>query len=457
MFLRFLAETWGLTLEMAPYLWIGFLAAGMIRIWLKPEIAKKYLAGRGFRKNVQATLIGIPLPVCSCGIVPIAAGLRRAGAGPGPTLSFMTATPQTGVDSILATWGMMGPFFAIFRMITAFVSGVVTGVFVDWLAPHHPTDLNISSNRKNEENADPGKDAGADAETAVVHEPLSGMSKLKSGLRYAFLDLPEDIGKSILIGLTLSGLFTTLVPANFFEAYMGHPLLTYLAVTLFAVPLYVCSTGSIPLALALVKSGVSPGAALVFLIAGPATNTVTLSAIWKLLGPKRLGLYLLSLILVAWGAGYGLDTWAPDTWAPIDSSDHEHTHSAAENGFGVVQWIQWIAALALVIFVARPWVMPWTTRMIARFRKSSDSENGVTLEPDEKWRAWTFEVQGITCGNCAKKIQNHLAAQPWMKQIAAYPDKGVVQLETRIKYPIPVLKKLLNEIGFEIVSGNADS
>lgn len=457
--MRFLKETWGLTLEMAPYLWIGFLAAGMIRIWLKPETAKKYLAGRGFRKNVQATLIGIPLPVCSCGIVPIAAGLRRAGAGPGPTLSFMTATPQTGVDSILATWGMMGPFFAIFRIITAFVSGIITGVFVDWLAPHHPTDHINAPERKNRENTEPGADANANAdeEAGVVDEQLSGMGKLKSGFRYAFFDLPEDIGKSILIGLTLSGLFTTLVPANFFEAYMGHPLLTYLAVTLFAVPLYVCSTGSIPLALALVKSGVSPGAALVFLIAGPATNTVTLSAIWKLLGPKRLGLYLLSLILVAWGAGYGLDTLAPESWAAIHSSGHEHNNSAAENGFGLVQLIQWGSAVALVIFIARPWIMPWVTRLFAQFGKNTDLENGVELEPEDKWRSWTFEVHGITCGNCAKKIQNHLAAQPWIRQTKADPDKGEVQLETRIKYPIPVLKKLLNEIGFETVSGNADS
>ncbi len=433
---KFIDETWELALEMAPYLWIGFIAAGAIRIWLRPETAQRLLGGRGWIKNIQATVIGIPLPVCSCGIVPIAAGLRKFGAGPGPTLSFMTATPQTGVDSILATWGMMGPFFAVFRVITAFVSGIVTGSFVDIFAPNHPTDREHENSKSSEaekqnQRSEHGREVGLGC-------------RIREGLHYSFVDLPEDIGKSILIGLLLSGVLSTFIPEQYLDQYMAQPWLAYLAVSLFAVPLYVCSTGSIPLAVALVKGGISPGAALVFLMLGPATNTVTLSAIWKLLGPRRLFLYLIALVSVAWAAGLALDMWAPQSWTPAAI---EHEHGTSDQGWNVELTFQWIAALGLMGVILFPWGRNMWKRLGSFFRSQDDS--GQELTSDNQWRALTFDVAGITCGNCAKKIQNRLGEQKWMRNISADPDKNEVYIETRLKDPLSIMQSQLDDLGFE--------
>lgn len=440
---KFLNETWSLALEMAPYLWIGLIAAGVIRIWLQPETAQRLLGGRGWIKNLQATIIGIPLPVCSCGIVPIAAGLRKTGAGPGPTLSFMTATPQTGVDSVLATWGMMGPFFAFYRVLTAFISGIVTGSFVDLFAPHHATDKeheNSASDSKSEKNEDHAENGKPSA---------TFTARLREAMHYSLVDLPEDIGKSILIGLFLSGLISALIPEGYFEIFMTQPWVAYLAVSLFAVPLYVCSTGSIPLAVALVKGGVSPGAALVFLMLGPATNTVTLSAIWKLLGPRRLLFYLISLVSVAWGAGWALDQWAPDAWAPVALSHEGHGETSGDWTWQVI--VQWLAAITLGLVIVRPWIQHLWRKLSAVTGLLGAGSESSEMELSEDWTAWIFDVQGIQCGNCARKIQNGLSGQKWIRNIVADPENGEVRLETRIRHPLPIVSDQLGALGFETV------
>lgn len=440
---KFFNETWSLALEMAPYLWIGLIAAGCIRIWLQPKTAQRLLGGRGWKKNLQATLVGIPLPVCSCGIVPIAAGLRKSGAGPGPTLSFMTATPQTGVDSVLATWGMMGPFFAAYRVLTAFVSGIITGSFVDFFAPHHPTDKEHETSASDKVSDKPEQREGRQSKS------VSFASRLRESIHYSFIDLPEDIGKSILIGLILSGLISALIPEGYFESYMNQPWLAYLAVSLFAVPLYVCSTGSIPLAVALVKGGVSPGAALVFLMLGPATNTVTLSAIWKLLGARRLLFYLVSLVGVAWSAGLALDFWAPESWAPVALSHGTHGEESGQWTWKVL--VQWLAATSLGLVIVRPWILTfwkkWASYMGGRGSNAESSEEELV----DEWTSWIFEVQGIECGNCARKIQNGLSGQKWVRNIVADPEKGEVRLETRMQRPLSVIRPQLEALGFETV------
>lgn len=286
--MEYLMSIWRLSAQMAPYLLFGFLAAGLLHALVHREYIERHLGRRGLLQIMKATLIGIPLPLCSCSVIPVSASLRRHGAGKGATTAFLASTPQTGVDSMAATWGLLGPLFTAVRVAVALVSGAVVGFLVDRLG---------------------GDDGPRDIENQrghCEHCEAKGHA-VREIWRYGFVELPSDIGVSLLIGIGIAGLVSALAPADMIAAAGAHPILIYAAVTLAAVPLYVCATASIPLALSLIHLGVSPGAALVFLIAGPATNGATMSTVWHTMGKKTLAIYLLGIIATAWLAGAGFD------------------------------------------------------------------------------------------------------------------------------------------------------
>lgn len=302
-------KSWDVMAIMAPYLLLGFFVAGVLSAFVPVSFIERHLGKRGLWQIVKASLLGVPIPLCSCSVIPVAASLRRHGATKGATISFLTSTPQTGVDSIAATWGLLGPLFAVFRMAVAFVTGVICGVVVETFTP------------LSEESSDKCSD-----DDCPTCNRKSGANKWKQVFVYGFGTLPRDIGRALLIGIIISGLLGALVPADFFTRYLNSEWLSMLAVMALGIPLYVCSTGSIPIALAMIGMGLSPGAALVFLITGPATNAATIATVLKTMGRRAVLIYLLTLSGCSLVAGWLLNRVI--TSQVITEQVHHHESTA---------------------------------------------------------------------------------------------------------------------------------
>jgi uncharacterized membrane protein YraQ (UPF0718 family) len=266
-----------LWLEMAPYLLFGMAMAGLVHVFLGKELISRQLGQGGLKSVVKATLLGIPLPICSCGVIPVASSLEKEGAHKSSILAFLVATPTTGVDSMFATYSLLGPLYAIFRPLAALISGITLGV-IDFFV---------------EGKKEPGKQY-----RAHNHGAIKAVFHWREFLKYAFIDIPQDIGKALVIGIVIAAAIAAFVPASLFSKYFFFPV-DFIIALLLGVPLYVCSTGSIPVAVSLIQKGFSPGAGLVFLIVGPATNAVTMAFVRSKFGKTSFWLYLLNIIVVA--------------------------------------------------------------------------------------------------------------------------------------------------------------
>ena len=298
-------EIFMLISKMAPYLLFGFLIAGLMHVFIPGTIYSRYLAQGDFNSVVLATLFGIPLPLCSCGVIPTAMSLRREGGSKGATTAFLIATPQTGVDSIIATYSLMGLPFAIIRPIVALVTALFGGQLVNLT---EGKDAEGVGEMNDESECTNGNCIASDAKS------LTFLGKLREALRYAFVDMMQDIGKWLVIGLVVAGMITVFVPDSAFEIFKDNSLASMLLVLCIAVPMYLCATGSIPIAVALMMKGLTPGAGLVLLMAGPACNMASILVINKVLGRKTMITYLVSIITGAVGFGLMIDHVLPHQW-----------------------------------------------------------------------------------------------------------------------------------------------
>lgn len=337
----FALNTWYMVAEMAPYLIFGFAIAGLLHILIRKEQVQGLLGKPGLGAVFKACLIGVPMPLCSCSVIPAAASLHKSGASRGATAAFLSSTPQTGVDSILATYSLMGGLFATVRVVVAFVSGIVTGFLIELFCKKKaesqppktpPPTINFSPNLSPNPNLNSDPQSTLSKITSMIKTPqISALkpqvsnpqpSRLSTALRYGFVNLPADLAVALLIGLVLAGLITTLLPPDLISGHFSTGSLAFLLATVISLPLYICATASIPMAYALMAAGLSPGAALIFLITGPATNTATVISLWKMLGHKATLIYLGSLIVIAWIAGGLLNsTLGTQT---IEHSVHQH-------------------------------------------------------------------------------------------------------------------------------------
>ena len=259
--------------EMAPYLLLGFLIAGVLHVFVPQRFYANYLSRSNKLSVVWAALLGVPLPLCSCGVIPTAIGLRNEKASKGAIASFLIATPQTGIDSILATFSLMGLGFAVIRPVAALVTGICGGLLVNRLVSE-----------------DDAKD-----ESAASCQVERG-NRLWRVLKYAYYDMLRDIGLRLLVGLVVAALIQVAVPDEFFLQFGSQPLLQMLVILVIAVPMYICSTGSIPVAAALMMKGLSPGAALVMLMAGPAVNLASILVVNKAMGRRFTSVYLMTIV-----------------------------------------------------------------------------------------------------------------------------------------------------------------
>jgi len=281
--LNILKEIWNVTVAMAPYLLLGFLIAGVLSVLISQDYVRRHLGGGGWLQSLKAALLGVPLPICSCGVIPLAASLRKHGASRSATASFLASTPQTGIDSLMITYALLGWVYAVFRAVVAFVSGIVCGTAVGAVSP------------KEEEEAPECTDECCQPKNAHI---------IKRMLSYGFISLPRDIARAMVLGIIISGVISGLIPENFFADRMGDSVAAMFLMLVIGIPLYVCSSGSVPIALAFIKAGISPGAVLIFLITGPATNAATLTTLWKIIGRRQLVVFLITLSLCALAAGF---------------------------------------------------------------------------------------------------------------------------------------------------------
>jgi len=336
--------SWEVLNESSPYLLLGFVIAAILKSFVPDSLVQKHLGGNGTGSVFKAALFGIPIPLCSCGVIPAAIGLRKQGASKGATTSFLISTPETGVDSIAITYALLGPVYAIFRPIAAFFSAVIAGLLENFFDKNNAEASVII-------NAAP-KACCSSCECAVqkpdadIKAPKI-IDRVVESFKYAFGDLLADIGVWLLIGIVLAGIITYSVPDEFFAGIMGNNFISYMVMLAVGIPLYICATSSTPLAAALIMKGASPGAALVFLLAGPATNMATITVVGKTMGRKSLIIYLSSIAVTSLVSGYVLDLIF--AWTGIQIAGQ--ISSAIESGAG--SWMDSVASIVVLILIAR--------------------------------------------------------------------------------------------------------
>lgn len=396
--------------EMAPYILLGFLIAGLMHAFVPQRILARHLASPGSGAVVKAALLGIPLPLCSCGVLPTAIALRRGGASRAATTSFLVATPQTGVDSIAATYSMLGGAFAIIRPIAALITALGAGLAVG--AGEKKTDT----------------DCATDACKTVIEEgvPESGpfLRRCLDALRYGFIDLVASIGGWLVAGLVIAALITVYVPADFFAALGDRPLLAMLAVVVVAVPMYVCATGSIPIAMSLMLKGLSPGTALVLLMAGPAANFASFTLISREMGRKAASLYLASIIAGAIGFGLVIDYLLPASWFALPHFTHGACH---EHSLGLFPTIcAGVMTLLLIVAFCRRF-----------FRKSKTFDDMTRI----------YVITGMNCPHCQASVTKAIQGVEGVTQVDVNLSTGRATVEG--EHDPEAVKAAVSAAGFD--------
>ena len=312
-----ITEFWMTVAKMSPYLLFGFFVAGLLSAFISAQFVREHLGGRGIWPVVKASIFGIPLPLCSCGVIPVAMSLRKQGASKAATIAFLLSTPQTGVDSILVTLSLLGPVFMFFRPVVALITGTVGGLMISLF----DTDKKELSN--------------------IIQQTENSSEKQRSRLagifNHGFVTLPKDIGPAMLLGLAVAALISALVPNDYFaDKLIGTGFIAMLIMMFLGIPVYVCATASVPIAAALIAKGLSPGAALVFLMTGPATNAATFVTIWKVLGRKTALLYIITVVVCALGAGVAIDAMFPNLAIGVQQHFHKTQISILEHTSAVI-------------------------------------------------------------------------------------------------------------------------
>ena len=404
----FLNECWTIFCALAPWLLLGIFGAGLLHVFLPHGFIHRHI-GRdaGFVGILKSTLLGVPLPLCSCGVIPAALGLRKDGASRGASVSFLISTPQTGLDSIFVSAGMIGWPFAIFKVIVALFTGLIGGAFADLLIKE-----NDDGNSFLEESKSSSK-----------------QRSFKELMMFSIDDLLGSIWKWIILGVLLSALINIFVPEDWFS---GTPLsggiLGMLLVLLFSMPLYVCATASVPIAAALISQGMAPGAALVFLMAGPATNIATIGAVAKSLGFRALIIYLVVIVSSSIAGALLFDYFfvSKELFTVLESHQHVSVFSQVCGGL-----------LALILF-----------RLLAKELKvllRKFTKGQIDLQ---SFQLVVLQVQNVKCENCVRKIKSLLGAIKSVKSCSVDSSTGKLEVYIDPSYSKENLQLALEEAGY---------
>jgi len=413
---RVLSEFLQVLGEMSPYLLFGFLVAGVLSVVIRPSWVERHLGGRGFWPVFKASLFGVPLPLCSCGVIPVAASLRKHGASREATTAFLLSTPQTGVDSILVTLSLLGITFAVYRPLAALATGLIGG----WV-------VMAFGSRKN-----------------AVEEPLpecadsccadgAKRGKPARALEHGFVTLPEDIAKPLLVGLLVAALLSAIVPEDFFAGYLGGGIgafSTMIAMMLLGIPVYVCATASVPVALALMKAGLSPGAALVFLMTGPATNAAGIATVAKIMGKRVAACYLATVAATSLGAGLLLNS----IYTGQGGWRGERAPFMMPTGVKVVSAMLLLAVLGNALFKH------------ARKTRAHDAKEGETGQKS------VLKIDGMTCNHCAEAVTKALLACPGVRGARVVLKEGLATIWGE-GFDVNALSKAVEGAGYSLCRG----
>lgn len=336
-------EAWRLLQESSVYILFGIVTAGILRAFLNPGTVALHLGRGRFASVFKAALLGIPIPLCSCGVLPAAASLKRQGANNGATTAFLISTPESGVDSMALTYALLDPVMTVARPAAAFVTATAAGLAENLVTGSETDSPVIADLSCPLDGCCDGTDCPPEEHGA--HHTFT--EKLRAGLGFAFGDLWGDLAVWFLAGLLLAGLISTVVPAELMNRHLGGGLPAMLFMLAAGVPLYICATASTPIAAALILNGVSPGAALVFLLAGPATNITSLTMLLKILGKRATAIYLSAIAVFSVIAGLTLD----QIYLSSGISAKAMAGQAAEV---IPGWAQIAGALAVLVLSVRP-------------------------------------------------------------------------------------------------------
>ncbi len=418
--LDWLLAAWAVLGAMGPYLLIGFLVAGLLSVAFSPQWVERHLGRESFGSVVKAALLGVPLPLCSCGVLPVSASMRRHGAGKAAAISFLVSTPQTGIDSIAATYAVLGPLMAIYRPIVALLSGMVGGIVAyRWSG----TSSAAEGANRDAENGSAVQPFGAGMDVSSCDSSPrpndcceDGMHRARRGdhreegaggppggygaalegeltsprwvraLHYGLMELPRDIGATLLAGVLIAGAVSAFVEPSALASVLGGGPIAMLLVVLASVPIYVCATGSVPIAAGLVHLGASPGTAFAFLVAGPASNAASLTVIGSLLGRRMMVIYLATVVGSAVGGGLLLDQLV-QVW-PISWSDAVAClHHEREIPMATHLWAGGILAVIGWAFV------------YSRLKKKKVKREQPAAA------SWRWRIEGMRCGHCVAAVK----------------------------------------------------
>ncbi len=342
-----LLGAWNLLLDSSVYIIFGLLVSGALRVFLSPNTVARHLSNGPVRSVLKSALLGIPIPLCSCGVLPAAVSLKKQGANSGATIAFLISTPESGVDSIAISYALLDPIMTIARPVSAFITAILAGITENFFQRKAQQDEVVPD-------LSCPVDAccdGVDCDPAVHMRHHSLYDKIRMGVRYAFTEVWADIVGWFFLGLLLAGLIMSVIPQGVMERYLGGGIYSMLIMLVIGIPIYICATASTPIAAAMILKGVSPGAALVFLLAGPATDVTSLTVLFGILGKRATAIYLSALAIMSVGLGLALDY----VYRLLSISPYANIGKAAEL---VPEWIQIVGAVFLIAVSIRPmWIM----------------------------------------------------------------------------------------------------
>lgn len=354
MIVRIVMESWNVLVEAGPYVLFGFFVAGLLKAYVPDTFMAKHLGGKSLWSVIKAAVIGVPLPLCSCGVLPTALGLKKQGASKGSTTAFMIATPETGVDSMAVTYALIDPIMTVVRPVAASITAVFAGVLVNMFPEKKEAPLPLNGMMAHAGHSHGHDETSCCAKGSCNEDgSLTMYGKFLSGMRYAFDEMIADIGRWLLIGVVIAGIISAVVPADALDQYVGTGFLSYLVMLVVALPLYVCATASTPIAASLLLKGLSPGAALVFLLAGPATNGATITVMLKALGKRAAGLYVFSIVVCSLALAYVVDV----LYASLGIDITAVVSTVSET---LPHWVGAASGVILLILVGKSFIKPST-------------------------------------------------------------------------------------------------
>ncbi len=416
--LGLLSEIYFMFIEMAPYLFLGLIFVGILHIYISKQFVASQLGKANIWSVIKASVLGVPLPLCSCGVIPTAVFMHKNGARKGSVVSFLISTPQTGVDSIIATYGMLGPIFAIFRPFAAFLMGILGGGIIHFFEKRGALKDQIA--------IDDVSDATCDAPLAISQSAF--WNKINKFGRYAFKEFLDDISIQFGIGIVIAGIITFALPDDIASIFgTSSNLIAMLAVILIGVPMYICATASIPIALALIMKGFSPGVAFVFLAVGPATNAATIAILQKVLGKKMTIFYLLVLVILSLLAGFALDAIYTAYEFPLPTEMHRHSSHLL-----ITPTVKYILSAVFLILLLMSYY-----RKIKGKAKMKQSEDTTVIH-----------VSGMTCNHCVANVKSAAEKIQGVEGVDVNLDSGKVSIEG--DFDIEKVKKAIEATGYDV-------